>query len=138
MTKQKLIKIINELLALARRSHYYVEDNNWYSCPLAPEGCWNDAIPKKCNCGADKINKRLDEIRYIINKDSEYDDKVYKGKLLTAVPTEDVEELLEDLWDVNDNMVSLLAAVQEFDKSRIKLYEYLDSVRSNTEKGESR
>ena len=48
------------------------------------------------------------------------------------------KELLEDLWDVNDNMVSLLAAVEEFDKSRIKLYEYLDSVRPNTEKGESR
>ena len=32
--------------------HYYCEDG-WYSCPLAPEGCFDDSVPQnKCNCGA--------------------------------------------------------------------------------------
>lgn len=53
---------IERLAKLARRGHYYCEDG-WYSCPLAEEGCADDSIDKtKCNCGADKINAKIDAI----------------------------------------------------------------------------
>ena len=56
---------LKELQEFATNSHYYCEDS-WYSCPLAEDGCGNDALDKNtCYCGADEKNK---EVRKIINE----------------------------------------------------------------------
>jgi hypothetical protein len=48
-----------EFVEKYKREHYYCADN-WYSCPLALDGCADDSQPKdKCNCGADKWNKEM-------------------------------------------------------------------------------
>lgn len=40
--------------------HYYCEDP-WYSCPLAEDGCTNEAIDETvCTCGYDDRVKALD------------------------------------------------------------------------------
>lgn len=48
-----------EALETSRRSHYYCQDT-WYSCPKDPDGCANDSEGDECNCGADEINKVID------------------------------------------------------------------------------
>ena len=56
---KELEKFIDEE---CREGHRYCEDG-WYSCPLASEGCSDDSIDQnKCNCGADKKNKEIDNI----------------------------------------------------------------------------
>jgi hypothetical protein len=37
--------------ARALLSHRYCPDDNWYSCPQAPEGCSDDSKGDKCDCG---------------------------------------------------------------------------------------
>lgn len=54
--------LILKLGELAHRSHFWVDDDNWYSCPKAPDGCLNDAAGTECNCGADEHNAKVDEI----------------------------------------------------------------------------
>ncbi len=50
-----------------KRSHTYCEDG-WYSCPLAPDGCLNDSIPKGiCTCGADKTNAEIRKTSQMIS-----------------------------------------------------------------------
>ena len=40
----------NEQARALAGGHYYCDDG-WYSCPLAPDGCWNDAVESgRCNC----------------------------------------------------------------------------------------
>ncbi len=57
-----MISDILKLMELAKRKHTWCEDS-WYSCPLAEDGCSNDAWPKdKCNCGADEHNTEVEEI----------------------------------------------------------------------------
>lgn len=57
-----MISKLDELKELALREHYYCEDS-WYSCPLAPDGSCNDSYPEdECICGADKINKKIEEL----------------------------------------------------------------------------
>jgi len=55
-TIEELITFLNE----CRSGHYYCEDN-WYSCPKAEDGCADTTKGTKCNCGADSLNKDLDE-----------------------------------------------------------------------------
>lgn len=54
-------ELIEQLGKLARRSHFWVDEDNWYSCPLAPDGCadpqWQKGL---CNCGADDHNAKVD------------------------------------------------------------------------------
>jgi hypothetical protein len=59
---KELEKLILELGELAHRYHYHVDDDNWYSCPKAPDGCLNDAVGTDCNCGADEHNVKVDQI----------------------------------------------------------------------------
>jgi hypothetical protein len=42
--------------------HYYCDDP-WYTCPMNPEGCANEADGNECNCGAiEEHQKRKDFI----------------------------------------------------------------------------
>ena len=59
---KNLEKLILELGELARRSHYYCDEDSWYSCPKAPEGCANDAVGDECNCGVDEHNAKVDSV----------------------------------------------------------------------------
>ena len=55
-------KLLAELKELAIREHYYCEDE-WYSCPLADDGCLNDDVdPNECDCGADEHNAKVEDI----------------------------------------------------------------------------
>ena len=57
------IDLVRELIEMALLHHHCVEDDRWYSCPLAPGGCSNDTIdPTTCNCGTDAHNARVREI----------------------------------------------------------------------------
>ena len=59
---KELEELILELGGLAHRSHFWVDGDNWYSCPKAPDGCSNDAAGTECNCGADEHNAKVDEL----------------------------------------------------------------------------
>ena len=49
----------SEELAKEYVFHDYYDDN-WYSCPLATEGCSDDSKDKtKCYCGADELRIKL-------------------------------------------------------------------------------
>jgi hypothetical protein len=68
---KKLKELILELGELAHCSHFWVDGDNWYSCPKAPDGCANDAAGTECNCGADEHNAKVDKIintALIVNK----------------------------------------------------------------------
>jgi hypothetical protein len=40
------------------RGHYW-NDDSWYSCPLAAEGCANEEVPPGiCNCGLEETIER--------------------------------------------------------------------------------
>ena len=34
--------------------HFWVDEDNWYSCPKAPDGCSDESQGTECNCGRDK------------------------------------------------------------------------------------
>ena len=59
---KNLEDLISELAELAHRSHFWVDDDNWYSCPKAPDGCANDSAGTDCNCGADEHNAKVEEV----------------------------------------------------------------------------
>lgn len=50
---------ILELAELAKRPHYYCDDDNWYSCPQAVGGCSDERQGKECNCGSNEHNKKV-------------------------------------------------------------------------------
>lgn len=52
----ELLQMVHEL----RPKHYRCDDDTWYSCPKAPEGCADDSAGTDCRCGADAANKRID------------------------------------------------------------------------------
>ena len=58
---KKLEELITRLGELAYVSHHYCEEDSWYSCPKAPDGCSNDAVGTECKCGADSHNAEVDE-----------------------------------------------------------------------------
>jgi len=62
-------ELIEELEAL-RQHHRYVEDDTYYSCPKAPEGCADPSQGKEYNCGADRHNAILDRMIKEIKEDS--------------------------------------------------------------------
>jgi hypothetical protein len=44
--------------------HYWVDGDNWYSCPKAPDGCCDESRGTECDCGLDKkVDTILSEIR---------------------------------------------------------------------------
>lgn len=54
---------ILRLKELAIQSHFWNDGDNWYSCPLAPDGCDNDMEPKDtCTCMANEHNKKVEEL----------------------------------------------------------------------------
>lgn len=62
--KARLLK----LKELAILGHFWVDGDNWYSCPKAPYGCADDSAGAECNCGADKHNAKVEELyKDIIN-----------------------------------------------------------------------
>lgn len=55
--------VIESLLALIhklRPSHKWCDEDNWYSCPKAPDGCADDSRGPECDCGADQRNAEID------------------------------------------------------------------------------
>lgn len=56
-----VIEKLFSLKVLALRGHYYCNDC-WYTCPKHPEGCCNDDVGPDCNCGADRHNKKVEEL----------------------------------------------------------------------------
>jgi len=56
---------LERLAALAKRSHYYCEDE-WYSCPKAEDGCANE-----CDCGADEHNAEVDALMALLRSNEE-------------------------------------------------------------------
>ena len=68
LTKTLLKCQIDDLVKLARRGHYYCDEDTWYSCPAHLEGCADDRQPKGvCNCGANAHNAEVDRLSQIIN-----------------------------------------------------------------------
>ena len=54
------IKLLEELVELSIREHYREDEDNWYSCPLAPDGCLDWGVPEGiCNCGATEHNRSV-------------------------------------------------------------------------------
>ena len=47
--------------------HYVCDGDCWFSCPASGENC-NDDSGDKCNCGADKQNKTIDDIVSMLKK----------------------------------------------------------------------
>lgn len=52
-----------ESKGIINTSHYWNQDDNWYSCPKAPEGCSDESEGEECNCGTDKRIKNYEEIK---------------------------------------------------------------------------
>jgi len=55
------MNVLEELEKLRRR-HRFVDDDCWYSCPMAEDYCGNEEPGSYCNCGADDHNARVDAI----------------------------------------------------------------------------
>ena len=53
---------VDNLAKLVHREHFWLDDDNWYSCPKAPDGCNDDDAGDECRCGADKHNAKADKI----------------------------------------------------------------------------
>jgi len=54
------IKLLEELVELSIREHHWEDEDNWYSCPLAPDGCVNGFYKEGvCNCGATEHNRSV-------------------------------------------------------------------------------
>lgn len=64
-------KLRAALVRYGHRGHHYCEQDSWYSCPKAPEGCSNSDDGDECNCGADKQNLEVDAILARLDKDAE-------------------------------------------------------------------
>ena len=57
--------VVRELVTMLRESkrvHFWVDEDNWYSCPKAPDGCSNEDRGTECLCGADEWNAKIDEL----------------------------------------------------------------------------
>jgi hypothetical protein len=54
--------LIEELGKLAIRPHFWVDGDNWYSCPKAPDGCADEHAGTDCNCGADAHNAKVETL----------------------------------------------------------------------------
>lgn len=56
-----MVMVPRAFLASMKQTHNYCEDS-WYSCPKAEGGCSNESEGSDCNCGADGINAKIDEM----------------------------------------------------------------------------
>lgn len=63
----QLLTLINQLATISKQHHHYCEDS-WYSCPKCSEGCSDESQGENCNCGAEKHNKKVDELLFDIKK----------------------------------------------------------------------
>lgn len=54
--------LIQQLAQMAKMDHRWVDEDNWYSCPKAPDGCSDDEQGTECNCGADNFNVKVAEL----------------------------------------------------------------------------
>ncbi len=63
MDKEKLINILNSMRI---SSHYECEDE-FYSCPAHPDYFGNNKS-RKCNCGMEDTNKKIEEAIIIVNQ----------------------------------------------------------------------
>ena len=66
MTHEEMRAAVESL----RRQHRYVEDG-YYSCPKAPDGCWDDTQGDECNCGADAHNATVDRVLAALGPEGE-------------------------------------------------------------------
>jgi hypothetical protein len=60
---QKLLKENSKLkkaLKSLRQTRHFECDDSWYNCPKSEYGCANES-ETECNCGADRINKVIDD-----------------------------------------------------------------------------
>ena len=55
------ISIAIEQAEKLKRQHTVVEDC-WYSCPKSGECCNDAQEDEECTCGADRTNRRIDEL----------------------------------------------------------------------------
>lgn len=56
--RQKLREILGKEI-----THFWVDEDNWFSCPKAPDGCTDETRGTECTCGRDEsINKTLESI----------------------------------------------------------------------------
>ncbi len=53
------IKALRELLLESKRSHFWVDEDCFYSCPKAPDYCGNEETDE-CTCGAEDWNAKVD------------------------------------------------------------------------------
>ena len=63
---------IERLIGLAHKFHYHVDEDNWFSCPKAPDGCDNEDAGTECNCGADKHNAEVDKLAKFVREKTDY------------------------------------------------------------------
>ncbi len=54
-------ELVDQLLVLAKRVHYEVDEDPFYSCAKAERYCGTDPVGV-CNCGADAHNEKVDEL----------------------------------------------------------------------------
>lgn len=59
---EESLRKLKHLRGLALRPHFYVDEDTWYSCPKAPEGCANPQVGLDCNCGADAHNAEVERV----------------------------------------------------------------------------
>ncbi len=52
------IKALRELLLESKRSHFWVDEDCFYSCPKAPDYCGNEETDE-CTCGAEDWNAKV-------------------------------------------------------------------------------
>ena len=78
---------LEKLIAAAHRPHYYVDEDPWYSCPLAPGGCANESVPAGvCNCGADAHNAEVGRLGALLRAEI----RAYRRDTIAAcTPTPD-------------------------------------------------
>jgi len=54
-----IIEALVTLVGLTLPKHRYIDEDTWYSCPKAPEGCADESQGNKCNCGVDEKRRRI-------------------------------------------------------------------------------
>jgi len=60
--------LVEQLVKLAKRGHYYCDEDSWYSCPKSKDGCANESAGDECNCGTDEHNAKVDALADILYK----------------------------------------------------------------------
>lgn len=101
---RELGESIHRLYALAKRDHYWCEDE-FYSCPKHPDGSANPQAGDECDCGADEHNaergtelvRLLDALNAVAAEAQRELHAVAKAKGEAAGKVERLEDWLRDL-----------------------------------------